>query len=601
MAADKQKPVTPTLSAAFSRTNKTPLAPKLASSASQHAPRRLAPADAASTVSSRDDASTVSSSSYLSASVTPRSARSSRRDGAASPPSSTHSGAHDGQRPARPMSLAMASPGYRERSPARRADPARLARAKSVIVDNHHRPATSRPGSSCGSAAVGSPMFFHADDARSTVSAGDHDARPRAYVRSTPSSPFVYANGQEERPSPPDDARSTVSVSKRRSTGPPRPTAPVKPHAPVSSPRLKSPPLADVENRPPEAPTEGSVDARLQSTSPKNPGRRRSNPIDRLPTSHVKSCSADSTHHIAGLRETLHAYHPTVSPDRLAPDAAGATAAAAAETTPEHSPGAASNGSAYAAELHHAFPLHSPARADGSSEQALNARVERKVLDLEISNSSLLAINRTLERELRRQTAELRRYQRLTRAGRLSLSTPPLPASGAGLDAVSDAEGADGADGTTKHIDDGDGDDDDDDDDDDADDGSSDESDVDEELSESGGDDDESVDENTLSASALAERAARQRERDEKKFQLDLSKHQRLLINHQKMNQSIKRCLGWTEELIREGKRALEYSVSDVQLGGRVLAPDEMSEVGESARALLAPAAGIPSDLLPSC
>ena len=50
------------------------------------------------------------------------------------------------------------------------------------------------------------------------------------------------------------------------------------------------------------------------------------------------------------------------------------------------------------------------------------------------------------------------------------------------------------------------------------------------------------------------------------------------------MNQSLKRCLGWTEELINEGKKALEYHVrvSDVELGGRVLAPDELEGVNEN-------------------
>ncbi|KAK9470082.1 uncharacterized protein V1510DRAFT_424060, partial [Dipodascopsis tothii] len=37
-----------------------------------------------------------------------------------------------------------------------------------------------------------------------------------------------------------------------------------------------------------------------------------------------------------------------------------------------------------------------------------NARFNRKILDLEISNTSLLAINRTLEREMRAQNRELR-------------------------------------------------------------------------------------------------------------------------------------------------------------------------------------------------
>src|SRR5258705_391241 len=41
-------------------------------------------------------------------------------------------------------------------------------------------------------------------------------------------------------------------------------------------------------------------------------------------------------------------------------------------------------------------------------------------MDLEISNASLLAINKTLERELRKQSAQLRRYKRLARSDRLS-------------------------------------------------------------------------------------------------------------------------------------------------------------------------------------
>ena len=53
------------------------------------------------------------------------------------------------------------------------------------------------------------------------------------------------------------------------------------------------------------------------------------------------------------------------------------------------------------------------------------------------------------------------------------------------------------------------------------------------------------------------------------------------------MNQSLKRCLGWTEELIREGRRALEYRVrvSEVKLGGRVLNPEDMEDRDEAANA----------------
>ncbi len=117
---------------------------------------------------------------------------------------------------------------------------------------------------------------------------------------------------------------------------------------------------------------------------------------------------------------------------------------------------------------------------------------------------------------------------------------------------------------------------------------------LDEELDEA--DDDE---EDGLSGSeASGERSPRanalrqeKRRGDERRLQLDLSKHQQLLVDSQKINQSLKRCLGWTEELIKEGKRALAYHVrpSDVELGGRVLAPEEVerrerakSEAGEN-------------------
>lgn len=102
----------------------------------------------------------------------------------------------------------------------------------------------------------------------------------------------------------------------------------------------------------------------------------------------------------------------------------------------------------------------------------------------------------------------------------------------------------------------------------------------DEEEDESDFTEDDFSDDTSLSPSAMAESDARHRKRDEKRLQLDLSKHQQLLVDSQKMNQSLKRCLGWTEVLISEGKKALEYNVkiSDVELGGRVLALDEIEE-----------------------
>lgn len=207
--------------------------------------------------------------------------------------------------------------------------------------------------------------------------------------------------------------------------------------------------------------------------------------------------------------------------------------------------------------------LRSPVKAGGSLEQlnelAANARRERKVLDLEITNSSLAAINRTLEREMRKQSAELRRYRRLSRSGRLSIATAVsrpsigshLSLGGISEDPHSDLSGEEY-----------------DNEDEDEDDAS--------EL--------DSVDDGTLSPTALAESDARHRKRDEERLQLDLAKHQQLLVDSQKMNQSIKRCLGWTEELILEGNKALAYKVhvSDVELGGRVLIADDHDDDTET-------------------
>lgn len=61
---------------------------------------------------------------------------------------------------------------------------------------------------------------------------------------------------------------------------------------------------------------------------------------------------------------------------------------------------------------------------------------------------------------------------------------------------------------------------------------------------------------------------------------LDLSKHQQLLLDSQKLTQSIRRCLTCTEELIGDGNKALEYRVGigDIRLGGKVLNHEESHE-----------------------
>jgi hypothetical protein len=191
-------------------------------------------------------------------------------------------------------------------------------------------------------------------------------------------------------------------------------------------------------------------------------------------------------------------------------------------------------------------PVKSPSSAatpfQRMDELANNARRERKVLDLEISNSSLMAINRQLEREMRKQKAELRRFRRLSRTGRFSMASARTVSSEFDtLDNLDEDENEDG-------------------------------------------DMDFDEDEEDLSSSSASlsdemddEAAARRRWKDNKRLELDLSKHRQLLVDSQKMNQSLRKCLGWTEELIRDGQKALTYRVrvDEVKLGGKVLTPDE--------------------------
>ncbi|KAK5082764.1 hypothetical protein LTS08_007447 [Lithohypha guttulata] len=217
-------------------------------------------------------------------------------------------------------------------------------------------------------------------------------------------------------------------------------------------------------------------------------------------------------------------------------------------------------------------PLVQPRHARGSSETivlqpvtkeqleaAANARRERKVLDLEISNSSLLAINKTLEKELKKQNNELRRFRRLSRSGRLSLipTATNRVISGASMSTLSTL---DEVNNDASHL--------------------SFSPTASEPGSHAGEDDFLSDDDSSFTESSDV---IRRRARDEKKLMLDLQRHQQLLLDSQKLTQSIQRCLNFTDELIKDGTKALAYQVEekDVQLGGRVLSQDNDEALSE--------------------
>ncbi|KAF7159667.1 hypothetical protein CNMCM5623_005047 [Aspergillus felis] len=577
MASDKQnngplaKPFTPTLSAAFNRTSKSPLTPKLANPGGYRTPKRLAPSEHPS---STPDAETAS---FLSANITPRSgSRSSRRDGFPSPsnaPSSVQSSpqiqySHAG------VAYVASSGGCRtERSPARsngRLEPSRGNRAKTLTTEH---PNTPRPNSYSDSSS--SRMFFHAYDARSPNSS---EVDIRLKPQSKPSSPatFVYANGEHEQETQGEEAIITAPVVKRRSIGSSRPALAPKAH-PAASPRLRPAKLADSTARLSDATSQVSSqrddisEASSQAHSSFSGAFPARPPIPAV--RHIKSSSLDSASSGVHPKEGLRPSPIIVSTAESPVDAE----CAASESIPGLRPRILSNGSITSVDTHLSATVQSPVKSDtgqANNDVVLNARIERKILDLEISNSSLLAINRTLEREMRKQNAELRRYRRLSRSGRLSMAPSTRSFSGTSLSITNELDEEASELSSIRSP---------------------------EELSDYS-DEDSNVDEGILSPDSLAEHDARHRVKDEKRFFIDLAKHQELLADSQKINQSLKRCLGWTEELIKEGKKALEYSVhvNDVQLGGRVLSPDELLEEGERARALLSPVAEPPDPLLVS-
>ena len=226
-----------------------------------------------------------------------------------------------------------------------------------------------------------------------------------------------------------------------------------------------------------------------------------------------------------------------------------------------------------------AKPAGGPSKLEQMNELAANARRERKVLDLEISNSSLLAINRTLEREMRKQNAELRRFRRLSRSGRLSIAPSSRSASKtlsvkSGRDTY--ATDSDDLSGRSSPISSTKGDD----------------------SSDEGGDDDDAAASDLSSFappdSLFPSHSARLRAKESKRLHLDLARHRALLVDSQKLNESLKRCLGRTSDLIADAKKALAYQVhleGVEKRGGRVLLPHELNEeeVGEQRQGLLSP------------
>ncbi|TGZ76417.1 hypothetical protein EX30DRAFT_375490 [Ascodesmis nigricans] len=234
--------------------------------------------------------------------------------------------------------------------------------------------------------------------------------------------------------------------------------------------------------------------------------------------------------------------------------------------------------------------------------RAAEARRERKVMDLEISNTSLMAINKSLEKQMRKQASQLRRYKRLARAGALtatdkpgrsssSLSptrpgSPSLSETSSSVTSSSlalgdsDSDSCSGGGGGVRKL-------------------PSTNSSIPPSLADSDSDSGDTTETETGGLGLHSESETdsdsdddddsdggnieKHREGDERRLNADLAKHKALLEASAKMNASLRRCELVVDQMIRDAKRALQYCVQpeEVRLGGRVVYRDDDEEEEE--------------------
>ncbi|KAI3324874.1 hypothetical protein HD806DRAFT_534335 [Xylariaceae sp. AK1471] len=572
-----------------------PKTPSLAAVATTPLPRRtqqrpistIVDAAANSSRSQYDDPSPVSAATFsphLSSNITPRSgSRQSRVDSASSTPNGTpnpdrsdvwdpkssfpfSSPLNQGDSSRRPLvTFSAVSP---ERSTPMRQDSTSARESKFFHASDVK---TARPTSASRTASSKSPTFFYANGNGITPKT----ASPAAL--SPPLSPglnqsqenlsskFLYANGTPDlRPTPPPlvsrRSGSTVSTASKGPTV--RSTMTLqRPVSPSKLPLHSQPSYRN--NTGPQSATTRVQISPPPPLGPSPPGLRRPGTATSRSSGHSRSGSLvkgeGASDAVKPMSSPISGVTPpaNLSPTKPPPLTLASIIQAAEEFAENETDVSPDDQSA----------LQSPTKSTFSStdpvtELVANARRERKVQDLQIRNASLEAINRTLERQLRKQTAELRRYRRLSRSGRLSLASTTMSSRvPSGTLSELELESVGLSDLSEEGLD------------------------VEDMEDESFSDTDSAS--SSLSPSVLDAHDAKHRQRDEQRLNLDLSKHQQILIDSQKINQSIKRCLDWSEELIKDGKKALEYKVrvSDVKLGGRVL--DPLDEEEEHSRLLL--------------
>ena len=534
---------------------------------------------------------------FLSSNITPRSSSRKARIETASPtPNSTPTGAYSASRP-------VSSNGEHERNIGdllatnglglRMSDSGRRSRARSLASDG--------PGSSVSSKAqvlkskdpatrVSSPenvpKFFHADDVRPTVpsqptveQSSQQDGLPEDVPQKAKIihySKTFYCNTN----SPPDEQKARFSYANSPHDLKSAPTKLANGTSP-NRPQLQTIYSANAASSPPRAssPLKDEMISRRSSLSKPSPRRHTrlvSNPGGNLQSTEVVPVGTTDLSRRSSLNSPKQPRYNTHIRSPSVPTTGSGPARKPSITLSDTSPVKRVRTTSITGALPHSVnppsvtnelpagqvPLQLPSptkataagqsRIDQMNELAANARRERKVLDLEISNSSLLAINRTLEREMRKQNAELRRFRRLSRSGRMSIAPSSRSASGK-LSNFSD---------TNTAI-------------------------VSEDLASSSDEEDSPGDllSDTWSISSASHpssptlHAARARFQDPKRVEVDLAAQRALLLDSQKLNTSIERCLANSESLIQSGRRALDYHApvpEQDRSGARVLTPDEI-------------------------
>lgn len=406
-------------------------------------------------------------------------------------------------------------------------------------------------------------VFFHADGSREAELAANRTTLSLASKR--PSNPWTYQEPEHDGViSPPpllSPTLSSVSMSSSpffaplSSTGEPRPASPSKENIHLSYRRGASQIFGI---RPSPIPSSRS-NVEQSSDEP----RRGSFEPKPFQTSHRKSTSLssiDSGNSVHARRRSATTLDPNANVTASSPlsQEANFSLFPTVGKPPDDMPSIETSLEPSEHNKRHSQSEGPLSPTKSVSELAADARRERKVLDLEISNSSLLAINSSLEKEVRRQKAELKRFRRLSRAGKFGFTPHDRTARlSEGLSVLGEEDEYEdpeyGPSGLPEVDDDYSDDEDDDDDDDDT------------ESIVSGGD--------PLSPNARESKQQARLDKDEQRLRADIEKHKELLVQSQMMNQSLKRCMYATEEMINEGKKALQYNVrvSDIRLGGRIL------------------------------